>query len=133
MVSALRLKLAGGQIAAGTHGTTNPEAYNAYLLGRSLYIQSAYIQSTETGYRQAIEAYQKAIILDPHYADAYAELAMAQYYLGDNTSDLVLETAADQAAQKAIDIDRTRAIGYTVRGYLKFNIHYDWSRGGGRL
>jgi TolB-like protein/DNA-binding winged helix-turn-helix (wHTH) protein/Tfp pilus assembly protein PilF len=126
VVSALKLKLAGGQTAVGAHGTTNSEAYNAYLLGRSLYIQSAYIQSTEAGYRQAIEAYQKAINLDPRYADAYAELAMAQYYLGDNTGDLALETLAEQAAQKAIDIDQHRASGYAVRGYLRYNVHYDW-------
>ena len=126
VVLALKLKLGGGQTAAGAHGTTNPEAYNAYLLGRNLYTQSAYIQSTETGYRQAIEAYQKAINLDPRYADAYAELAMAQYYLGDNTGDLALETSAEQAAQKAIEIDQHRASGYTVRGYLRFNMRYDW-------
>jgi TolB-like protein/DNA-binding winged helix-turn-helix (wHTH) protein/thioredoxin-like negative regulator of GroEL len=126
VVAALKLKLAGGQTAAGAHGTTNPEAYNAYLLGRNLYTQSAYIQSTETGYRQAIEAYQKAINLDPRYADAYAELAMAQYYLGDYTGDLALETSGEQAAQKAIDIDQHRASGYTVRGYLRFNMRFDW-------
>jgi TolB-like protein/DNA-binding winged helix-turn-helix (wHTH) protein/Tfp pilus assembly protein PilF len=126
VVSALKLKLAGGQTATGAHGTTNPEAYNAYLLGRNLYIRSAYIQSTETGYRQAIEAYQKAIDLDPRYADAYAELAMAQYYLGDYTGDLALETSAEQAAQQAIEIDQHRASGYAVRGYLRFNMRYDW-------
>jgi TolB-like protein/Flp pilus assembly protein TadD len=127
VVSALKLKLAGGQTATGAHGTTNPEAYNAYLLGRNLYIRSAYIQSTETGYRQAIEAYQKAINLDPRYADAYAELAMAQYYLGDYTGDLALETSAEQAAQQAIEIDQHRASGYAVRGYLRFNMRYDWA------
>jgi TolB-like protein/DNA-binding winged helix-turn-helix (wHTH) protein/Tfp pilus assembly protein PilF len=126
VVSALKLKLAGAQTATGAHGTTNPEAYNAYLLGRNLYIRSAYIQSTETGYRQAIEAYQKAINLDPRYADAYAELAMAQYYLGDYTGDLALERSAEQAAQQAIEIDQHRASGYAVRGYLRFNMRYDW-------
>jgi TolB-like protein/DNA-binding winged helix-turn-helix (wHTH) protein/Tfp pilus assembly protein PilF len=127
VVSALKLKLAGGQTATGAHGTTNPEAYNAYLLGRNLYIRSAYIQSTETVYRQAIEAYQKAINLDPRYADAYAELAMAKYYLGDYTGDLALETSAEQAAQQAIEIDQHRASGYAVRGYLRFNMRYDWA------
>jgi TolB-like protein/DNA-binding winged helix-turn-helix (wHTH) protein/tetratricopeptide (TPR) repeat protein len=121
VVAALKIKLAGGQTAAGGHGTTNPGAYNAFLLGRQLYIQSA-----EAGYRLAIEAYQKAISLDPRYADAYAELAMAQYYLGDDTGDLALEQSAEQAAQKAIDIDQHLASGYTARGYLRFNMRYDW-------
>jgi len=121
VVLALKLKLAGGQTAAGVHGTTNPEAYIAYLLGRQ-----RYSDSSESGYREAIDAYEKAVRLDPHYADAYAELAMAQYYLGDDTGDLALERAAEQAAQKAIDIDDHRASGYTARGYLRFNIRFDW-------
>ena len=51
---------------------------------------------------------------------------MAQYYLGDNTGNLALEGMAEQAAQKAIDIDQHRASGYAVRGYLRYNMRYDW-------
>ncbi len=121
VVSTLKLKLAAGQTVTAAHGTTNSEAYNAYLQGRHLYSESV-----ESGYQQAIEAYQKAVSLDPRYADAYAELAMAEYYMGDNSGDLALEKSAEEAAQHAIDIDPNRAGGYSVRGYLTFNMRYDW-------
>ena len=122
VVAALKLTLTGGQTAAGAHGTINPEAYVAFLAARQVFIQA----STEADFRQAIEAYQKAISLDPRYADAYAELAMAEYYVGDDTGDGALEQSAEQTVQKAIDLDPHRAIGYSVRGFLRYCIKYDW-------
>ena len=122
VVAALKLTLTGGQTAAGAHGTTNPEAYVAFLAARQVFIQAA----TEAEFRKAIEAYQKAISLDPRYADAYAELAMAEYYVGDDTGDGALEQSAEQTVQKAIDLDPHRAIGYSVRGFLRYCIKYDW-------
>jgi TolB-like protein len=82
VVSALKVRLAGTAVVAAAHGTTNPEAYNAFLLGRQLHDQG-----TAAGYRGAIEAYEKAISLDPRYADAYAGLAMSEFFVGDQTGD----------------------------------------------
>jgi adenylate cyclase len=121
VVAALKLQLDGGSTAAGGHGTTNPEAYNAYLLGRQLYTQR-----TIPTWRQANEAYQKAIDLDPRYADAYADLAMSQYFLADNTGDVALGKLSEEAAQKAIDLDPGLSTGYSVRGSLRYLHHYDW-------
>jgi TolB-like protein/DNA-binding winged helix-turn-helix (wHTH) protein/Flp pilus assembly protein TadD len=121
VVTALKVRLNGGGAARG-HGTTNPEAYNAYLLGRQLYNQS-----TVPTWRQAIEAYQNAITLDPRYADAYADLAMSQYFVADNTGDVTLGKLAEQSAQKAIDLDPQLATGYSVRGYMRYLHRYDWS------
>jgi adenylate cyclase len=121
VVMALKVQLNGGSTAVRGHGTTNPEAYNAYLLGRQLYTQRTIPTS-----RQAIEAYQKAIDLDPRYADAYADLAMSQYFLADNTGDVALGRLAEQAAQKSIDLDPHLSTGYSVRGFLRYLHHYDW-------
>jgi TolB-like protein/DNA-binding winged helix-turn-helix (wHTH) protein/Flp pilus assembly protein TadD len=121
VVTALKVQLNEGSMAARGHGTTNPEAYNAYLLGRQLHLQG--IVPT---WRQAIEAYQKAISLDPHYADAYADLAVSEYYLADQTGDHALAKSAEQAAQKAIDLDPRLATGYSVRGNLRYLYRYDW-------
>ena len=121
VVSALKVQLSGGSMATRGHGTTNPEAYNAYLLGRQLYLQG-----TVPSWHQAIEAYQKAIALDPHYADAYAELAVSQYFVADQTGDPALWKAAEEAAQKAIDLDPSLASGYSVRGTLRYLHRYDW-------
>jgi TolB-like protein/DNA-binding winged helix-turn-helix (wHTH) protein/tetratricopeptide (TPR) repeat protein len=121
VVTALKVQLNAGSTAARGHGTTNPEAYNAYLLGQQLYTQRTIPTS-----RQAIEAYQKAIDLDPRYADAYAGLAMSQYFLADNTGDVALGRLAEQAAQKSIDLDPHLSTGYSVRGFLRYLHHYDW-------
>lgn len=122
VVSALKVQLTGGAAASRGHGTTNPEAYNAFLLGRQL--QS---QGTVAGWRQAIEAYQKAIRLDPRYAEAYAELALSEYFLSDHTGDSALFKSAEQAVQKAIDVDPQLAEGYSVRGFLRSSLHFDWA------
>ena len=121
VVPALKVQLNGGSTAPRGHGTTDPEAYNAYLLGRQLHMQG-----TVPTWRQAIEAYQKAIGLDPYYADAYADLAVSEYYLADQTGDHALGKLAEQAAQKAIDLDPRLATGYSVRGNLRYLYRYDW-------
>jgi TolB-like protein/Tfp pilus assembly protein PilF len=122
VVSALKLKLNGAQVSAAAHGTTNFEAYSADLLGRQLHEQN-----TNAGWRAAIEAYQKAINLDPRYADAYADLAMSEYVLADYTGDLALKTQAEQAADKALDLDPGLANGYATRGNLRFFQRFDWA------
>jgi len=122
VVSALKVQLTGDAAVSRGHGTTNPDAYNAFLLGRQLHSQS-----TVAGWRQAIEAFQKAIGLDPRYAEAYAGLAMSEYYLSDGTADADLAKSAEQAAQRAIDIDPQLANGYSVRGFLRANLHFDWT------
>ncbi len=121
VVTALKVQLNGESTPARGHGTTNPDAYNAYLLGRQLHLQG-----TVTSWRQAIEAYEKAIELDPHYADAYADLAVSEYYLADQTGDHALGKAAEQAAQKAIDLDPRLASGYSVRAFLRYLYRYEW-------
>jgi len=121
VVTALKVQLNGGSAAPRGHGTTNPEAYNAYLLGRQLHLQG-----TVPSWRQAIEAYHKAIDLDPHYADAYADLAASEYFLADQTGDHALGKLAERNAQKAIDIDPRLATGYSIRATLRYLYRYDW-------
>jgi TolB-like protein/tetratricopeptide (TPR) repeat protein len=128
VVSALKVKLAGTPVAAAAaaagHGTTNPEAYDAYLLGRQLHDQA-----TEAGFRGAIEAYQKAISLDPGYSDAYASLAMSEIFLGEQTGDHALMAQADEAANRAVELDPGLPNGYVARGFLRYGNHFDWAGG----
>ena len=121
VVAALKVQLNGGSASLRGHGTSNPEAYNAYLLGRQFASQG-----TIPTWRQAIAAYQKAIGLDPHYADAYADLAGSEYMLAENLGDVALWQLAEQSAQKAIDLDPHQATGYVIKGALRYLHRYDW-------
>jgi TolB-like protein/lipoprotein NlpI len=121
VVAALKLKLVGGSTTEAAHGTTNTEAYAAYLLGRQLYQQS-----TPASTRRAIDSYYMAISLDPRYSQAYAELARAQYRLGDVEAGASLMHAARESAQKAIDLDPRLGLGYAMRSFLRAE-NFDWA------
>ncbi|MGO9717435.1 MAG: TIR domain-containing protein [Steroidobacteraceae bacterium] len=120
VVAALKLKLVGESTAEAAHGTTNTEAYTAYLLGRQLYRQA-----TPASYRRGIEFYQRAISLDPRYAQAYADLARSQFYLGDLEGSASLMHAARESAQKAIELDPRLGRGYAMRSFLR-RADFDW-------
>ena len=122
VVSALQVKLAAGVQVTGSRGTTNPEAYNEYLLGKQL----ARRNSLE-GYRHAVEAYRKAIALDPDYAAAYAELAVAEAFVADLTGETDGVERAGHDVDKAILLAPADAAGYSARSYLRTQWLWDWS------
>ena len=122
VVSALQVKLAPGQLAAGLHRPSNPEAHNQYLLGR-LFLE----RGTSDGFRRAAEAYRKAVELDPDYAAAYAELAIAESYVADQTNDAAGQQRALAAADKAVELAPGSADAYAARGYMRLRRTWDWS------
>lgn len=72
IIAALEIELAPGERAkVATAATKNLEAYEFYLRGRN-----AMNLLTRRALRLAYYAFEKAIELDPNFADAYAELAM---------------------------------------------------------
>ena len=120
VVTALRAALpAAKTVAAGR--TDNTDAYNQYLLGRNF--QNLF---TEEGSRHALEAYKRAIALDPHYAAAYSGLAFVEANIGDTTGDPSGITRAMAAAERAIALAPNDAAGYGVRGYLRTAFLWDW-------
>ncbi|MBZ5536549.1 MAG: protein kinase [Acidobacteriia bacterium] len=95
---------------ATRHYTENTEAYNLYTKGR-------YYWNRRTGedVKTSIEYFEKAIALDPRYAQAYAGLADA-YIALPVYSDVQLNDAlpkAKNAALKALAIDDTLAEAHT--------------------
>ena len=121
VAAALKLKLAPTQ-EASSHGTANTEAYNQYLLGRQFWNRR-----TLDGYRHAVEAYKKAVSLDPGYAAAYAGLAIAENYVADATGDTAGFKQAQAAAEKAVGLAPEQADGYVARGYLRTTESWDWA------
>ena len=101
--------------------TQNPEAYDAYLLGRF-----ELNKFTEDGFTRSLAHFQQAIALDPKFALAYASLADAYNTIG-YWGCLAPEEAfpeARRAAEKALSIDPELAEAHGALGYVEFQ--YEW-------
>ena len=84
------------------HYTSNPSAYNTYVLG-----VAAYNRRTKEGLEAAIEHFREAIMLDPSFALAYALLADSYYlqsYYGYRLRSEIANVAK-AAAEKALALD----------------------------
>jgi tetratricopeptide (TPR) repeat protein len=89
--------------------TTNMEAYDAFLVGRS------FVNARTAGWQdEAIAAYEKAIRLDENYAAPYAGLAVALLINNRDWADV--HEFAVRAAQTAIELDPELAEGYAALG-----------------
>ncbi len=109
----LRVQLTGG---AGqplvADRTTNPEAHELYLRGLTL------LAARGPGIREAADAFQDAVKLDPEYAAAWGALAETELLLPAYTFG-TLESAlprAESAAQKSLSIDPNTASAYVALG-----------------
>jgi TolB-like protein/Flp pilus assembly protein TadD len=105
--------------------TGNIAAYNLYLQGKQ-----SYNQGDTPGYQRAITAFQAATVLDPHYAAAYADLALAQFWLTDDgTADTAGYEKALAAAEKAVALAPGMAAGYSARGFVRAVYRFDFAGG----
>lgn len=112
------------QIKVGPAKSVRPEAYEAYLRGRS-----AWNQRDEGGLLESIAQYNRAIQIDPSFAKAYAGLADSYTTLG-YLSDLAPQASfplARVAAEKAIQIDNSDAEAHASLAYVKFYYDWDWN------
>jgi len=111
IVDALKVKLLPTEKKAMEHrGTTNVEAYNLYLMARQIWISGNYgdVRRDEIVIRTA----QRAIGLDPNYAQAWSLLAIAQANLRYHHSREVDDGLA--AAEQALKLDPSLAAAYSV-------------------
>jgi serine/threonine protein kinase/Flp pilus assembly protein TadD len=102
--------------------TADVKAYDFYLRGRQFFYQFR-----RRGYDFARQLFSRAIELDPGYARAYAGVADCYSYLymywEANNENL---KAADDASQKALQLDSELAEGHISRGLaISLNKRYD--------
>jgi TolB-like protein/DNA-binding winged helix-turn-helix (wHTH) protein/Flp pilus assembly protein TadD len=101
----------------------SPEAYNAYLQGE--YAKNRFDQP---GLEQAISDFQRALELDPAFADAAAGLANAYHNLG--AFGLMPPAEAFEksrlAAQVALKIDPHQQEAHAVLGAIHITYDWDW-------
>ena len=97
--------------------TQNLDAYNAYLRGRHLVVQR-----TRATIQGAVREFEKAIALDPDYAVAHAELALAIGLQGSRgygaltTTERIARGAPH--AERAMALDPTLAEAHAAAGFL---------------
>ena len=104
-------------------GTSNAVAYEAYLTGR--YFRE---QITESGFRKGIEYFEKAIVADPAFAQAYSGLAGCYCLLGGHGLEVerpndVLPRAREEA-EAALELSESLEEAHGVLGMI--SLKYDW-------
>jgi serine/threonine-protein kinase len=115
VVAALKLKLLPA--AREEQRTVDPKAHDQYLLGLAFLARGS-----GDAYERAVEALRRSVALDPGYAQAWASLARALFWAGDQSArgdPKVQWPEALAAAEKAISLAPHRADGYSARGLLR--------------
>jgi len=103
--------------------TENLEAYDDYLRGRRFWTQRSL-----AALDSAIRYYNRAVLLDPEYARAYAGLAETYVLLPEYGGPSIPETLpyARAATERALALDPDLAEAYAAYGYLKAVFEWDW-------
>lgn len=99
-------------------------AYELYLKGR--YFSN---KRTAQGLRQANEYFQRAVVMDPHYAPAYAGLAESYALMGGYTGSPQIEfiPKARAAAKRALELDERLPEAHTALAVIAQNYDWDWA------
>ncbi|CAN5731190.1 hypothetical protein BH23GEM10_BH23GEM10_06020 [soil metagenome] len=107
---------------AGERGTTDPRAYELYLLG-----MQRWHNRTDRDLRQALVHFDDAIEQDPQFALAHAALAQTYAVLPSHGS-FAVDTAirrGSAAAAQAIALDPSLADAYAAMGQIVQNFEWD--------
>jgi TolB-like protein/Tfp pilus assembly protein PilF len=128
VVAALKVKLMRPPTATRRAGQTiNPEAYAQYLLGQHLNGLG-----TPDGYRQARDAYQRAIELDPTYAPPHARLGAVlrdvAYSGGRQPGGFrSMRERGPVESERAIQLGPELPEGYFTRSFFRLAFQLDFT------
>ena len=127
IVTALRVTLTPKERRAIQYAaTSDPQAYDFYLRGRSYYNAM-----TKRGFMHALTLYQEAIERDPNYALAFVGIADVYSFLfkyGGGTPEIA--GRALDASQRAVELDPELAEAHTSRGLaLSINNRHEEAEG----
>ncbi|HEX5953617.1 MAG TPA: hypothetical protein VFY94_10615 [Rhodanobacteraceae bacterium] len=123
VADALKAKLLtapGAVVQSDRPPSGNLDAYTAYLRGIT-----NFARTDETHARQAIDAYQRAVTIDPGYAAAWAALSRAWARLGGafmgGAAQQQAFKQARRAGDKALQLAPDLAAAHAARSYLAFS------------
>lgn len=118
VMKAMLVTLSGeGSGSIGVRDTKNFEAYDAFLIGQ----QHIKTRSSQ-GYELAMNAFRRAIQIDPGYARAYGAMAVmltrGYRYKWTDISPVEARERALELAKKAVQLNRTTPEIYWSLGYV---------------
>jgi serine/threonine-protein kinase len=123
VVAALKLKLLPGQ-APATPRSSSAEAYDQYLLGLT-HLR----RNSVEGWNRAIQAFGRAVELDPGFAPAHAGMADAlyevSYYHPEAAGVIAAQARALRWAEGAIAAGPDLVDGYRARARLRSETRFD--------
>jgi len=98
--------------------TENTEAYTLYLQAKNYYVES---------YQQNMQMLERAVALDPGFADAYALMAyIRMWYEDDSLSrDQMLEKI-EPLINKALQLDNNSVLAHSVNGEFRLWFYWDF-------
>ena len=104
--------------------TENVEAYQLYLKGRYLWSRKA-----TDGVKKAVQYFERAIQLDPQYAQAYSGLADCYLALSEFSSMPRAEAYSKSisAAERAISLNPNLAEAHTTLGFIRLSRDWDYA------
>jgi TolB-like protein/Tfp pilus assembly protein PilF len=105
--------------------SVNTEAYEAFLKGKFFFEKF-----TEEGFKTAADYLEKAIEIEPDYAEAHAWLAIAQWVPSIWGYSRPEESfpKARSTASNAITLDKTLAVAHVAVGHLALAYDWDWQK-----
>jgi tetratricopeptide (TPR) repeat protein len=129
IAESLQAKLTGReQQALAVKPTNNPEAYDAYLRGLSLYAR-IYSSSRDPDIDQkTIGSYERAVQLDPNFAIAWAGLSRvnAQFYFDASDTPVTYRDAAKRALENAQKLEPDSPETLLALGYYQYWVLRDY-------
>jgi TolB-like protein len=125
--------LPGKAIVPEARRTTSPAAYSEFLWGRQLYNRH-----TENDYRLSVEAFERALALDPAYAPAHAGLCTSLGFWvntaqGTPSWRTVGQRRAMAEAAKAVALAPDLPEARIARAISRMVIDLDWAGAGSDL
>jgi TolB-like protein/Tfp pilus assembly protein PilF len=123
IVSVLQMKLSPQVDGLFGASSVNTEAYDLYLKGRY-----HWARLSMGGFQQSIEAFQKAIAVDPNFAPPHAGLANAYSFAGyfGVMPPLVAYPLSISEANTALALDPQSSEALVARGMACLIFEWDW-------
>lgn len=126
IANVLQIEIAGGELTREAP-TENMEAYSLYLQGHQLFLDRGLGGSPEGPRKleRAIKLLEEAAVLDPNFAEVWADLASSNmllptYVENNYTVENSAPTAID-AAHRAINLDPSLSQAWAVKGFIHLN------------